>query len=150
MLTTNVGINFFLRVASFVSCVGCVMDMRHPDGERVKNVYLPRGSLLIMEGAARYEWSHGIASRKTDMVRQAHQVLQSKFYSSDQNLQYAKTRRAASTCARWAFEANEVGIDFHAVSWAGVCRRSQEFDRLRSSYRVGQNGSISCLRVYGF
>eukprot|EP00904_Undaria_pinnatifida_P010564 jgi/Undpi1/6638/HiC_scaffold_20.g09117.m1 len=47
---------------------GCVMDMRHPDGVRVKNVYLPRGSLLVMEGAARYEWSHGIASRKTDMV----------------------------------------------------------------------------------
>lgn len=45
------------------------MDMRHPDGIRVKNVYLPRGSLLVMEGAARYEWSHGIASRKTDMVR---------------------------------------------------------------------------------
>ena len=51
--------------------VGCVMDMRHPDGKRVMNVYLPRGSLLIMEGAARYEWSHGIASRKTDMVRRA-------------------------------------------------------------------------------
>lgn len=44
------------------------MDMRHPDGVRAKNVYLPRGSLLVMEGAARYEWSHGIASRKTDMV----------------------------------------------------------------------------------
>ena len=44
------------------------MDMRHPDGVRVKSVYLPRGSLLVMEGAARYEWSHGIASRKTDMV----------------------------------------------------------------------------------
>lgn len=44
------------------------MDMRHPDGVRVKNVYLPRGSLLVMQGAARYEWSHGIASRKTDMV----------------------------------------------------------------------------------
>lgn len=50
-------------------CAGCVMDMRHPDGARVKNVYLPRGSLLVMEGSARYEWSHGIASRKTDMVR---------------------------------------------------------------------------------
>lgn len=48
--------------------LGCVMDMRHPDGVRVKNVYLPRGSLLVMEGPARYEWSHGIASRKTDMV----------------------------------------------------------------------------------
>ncbi|CBN75873.1 conserved unknown protein [Ectocarpus siliculosus] len=47
---------------------GCVMDMRHPDGVRVKNLYLPRGSLLVMEGPARYEWSHGIASRKTDMV----------------------------------------------------------------------------------
>ncbi|CAN0517482.1 unnamed protein product, partial [Ectocarpus sp. 12 AP-2014] len=44
------------------------MDMRHPDGVRVKNLYLPRGSLLVMEGPARYEWSHGIASRKTDMV----------------------------------------------------------------------------------
>lgn len=47
------------------------MDMRHPDGERVKNVFLPRGSLLVMEGAARYKWSHGIASRKTDMVRRS-------------------------------------------------------------------------------
>lgn len=46
------------------------MDMRHPDGVSSKSVYLPRGSLLVMEGAARYEWSHGIASRKTDMVRQ--------------------------------------------------------------------------------
>lgn len=47
---------------------GCVMDMRHPNGVRSKNVYLPRGSLLVMEGPARYKWSHGIASRKTDMV----------------------------------------------------------------------------------
>lgn len=53
------------------------MDMRHPDGVRVKNVYLPRGSLLVMEGAARYEWSHGIASRKTDMVD--YSVLRSGF-----------------------------------------------------------------------
>lgn len=44
------------------------MDMRHPDGVTVKHVYLPRRSLLVMAGAARYQWTHGIASRKTDMV----------------------------------------------------------------------------------
>lgn len=56
------------RPVHMVYTTGCVMDMRHPDGVRARNVYLPRGSLLVMEGAARYEWSHGIASRKTDLV----------------------------------------------------------------------------------
>ncbi|CAM9516786.1 unnamed protein product, partial [Hapterophycus canaliculatus] len=88
VLTNQVGVSFGFRgqgisphvdthsafedgLASLSLGSGCVMDMRHPDGVHSKSVYLPRGSLLVMEGAARYEWSHGIASRKTDMVRQA-------------------------------------------------------------------------------
>ncbi|CAM9176823.1 unnamed protein product [Ascophyllum nodosum] len=72
---------------------GCVMDMRHPDGSRVKNVYLPRRSLLVMEGAARYEWSHGIASRKTDMVDG---VLKKR--STRVSLTFRRVRDPAVTC----------------------------------------------------
>lgn len=46
---------------------GITMVMRHPDG-RVKHVWLARRSLLVMAGAARYEWTHGIPCRKTDVV----------------------------------------------------------------------------------
>lgn len=35
-----------------------VMDFRHPDGQKVA-VFLPRRSLLVMTGEARYLWSHG-------------------------------------------------------------------------------------------
>ncbi|CAM9523355.1 unnamed protein product [Sphacelaria rigidula] len=76
------------------------MDMRHPDGERVKNIYLPRGSLLIMEGAARYEWSHGIASRKTDMVCG---VLTKR--STRISLTFRRVRNPAEPC-RCEFEAS--------------------------------------------
>lgn len=42
-----------------------VMEFRHPDGRKVP-VFLPRRSLMVMSGEARYVWSHGIASRKVD------------------------------------------------------------------------------------
>ncbi len=32
------------------------------------SLLLPRGSLLVLQGEARYGWSHGLASRKTDKV----------------------------------------------------------------------------------
>lgn len=72
------------------------MDMRHPDGVRVKNVYLPRGSLLVMEGAARYEWSHGIASRKTDMVRACDHNLRAIPHTTETSL-LVKTIETASS-----------------------------------------------------
>ena len=49
------------------ACMQVVMEFRHPDGRRVP-VFLPRRSLIVMSGEARYVWSHGIASRKMDVV----------------------------------------------------------------------------------
>ncbi len=44
----------------------CVMDMTHKQNKTA--IFLPRRSLLILEGEARYQWSHGIAKRKKDLV----------------------------------------------------------------------------------
>lgn len=43
------------------------MTMRHPDGT-VKHLWLARRSLLVLTGAARYQWTHRITCRKTDVV----------------------------------------------------------------------------------
>ena len=43
------------------------MEMRR--GEEKRAVYLPPRSLLIMAGAARYEWQHYIPHRKSDRVQ---------------------------------------------------------------------------------
>ncbi|CAM9649270.1 unnamed protein product, partial [Discosporangium mesarthrocarpum] len=47
---------------------GCVMDFKHPNGVRRRSLYLPRRSLVVMEGEARYVWSHSIPMRKTDKL----------------------------------------------------------------------------------
>ncbi|KAG0428190.1 hypothetical protein HPB47_024814, partial [Ixodes persulcatus] len=44
-----------------------VMDFRHPDGDRAA-VLLPPRSALLLHGPSRYIWTHGIASRKSDVV----------------------------------------------------------------------------------
>ena len=33
-----------------------------------QHLYLPAGSVIVMTGEARYEWTHGIAKRKVDLV----------------------------------------------------------------------------------
>ena len=48
---------------------GIVMEFRKvssSDGDSRKLVYLPRRSLLLMSGPARYEWKHMIVTRMTD------------------------------------------------------------------------------------
>lgn len=47
---------------------GCVMDFRHTQSQAHIPVWLEVGSLVVMQGEARYEWKHGIAARKTDIV----------------------------------------------------------------------------------
>ena len=44
----------------------CVMDFRQPDAGRRESLLLERRSLLILSDAARYDWQHGIARRKSD------------------------------------------------------------------------------------
>jgi alkylated DNA repair dioxygenase AlkB len=67
-------------IASHVDCVpcfgdtvlsislgsACVMTLTQLSDRTAVPLLLEPGSLLVMAGAARYDWKHGIAARKTD------------------------------------------------------------------------------------
>ena len=55
-------------IASISLGSGAEMNFSAVDGTQKEVIYLERGSLLVMQNAARYEWKHGIAARKSDMV----------------------------------------------------------------------------------
>ncbi|MFP4119851.1 MAG: alpha-ketoglutarate-dependent dioxygenase AlkB [Coleofasciculus sp.] len=44
----------------------CVMNLTHPPTQTQIPVLLLPGSLLILQGVARYQWQHGIPARKND------------------------------------------------------------------------------------
>jgi alkylated DNA repair dioxygenase AlkB len=44
------------------------MTLSLPDSSQHKSVFLPRRSLLVMTGAARYLWRHAIPFRRYDCV----------------------------------------------------------------------------------
>ena len=44
----------------------CVMTLTELRGRAAVPLLLAPGSLLAMAGAARYDWKHGIAARKSD------------------------------------------------------------------------------------
>lgn len=44
----------------------CVMDFADSRSNAQAQLLLERGSLLVLQGDARYRWKHGIARRKTD------------------------------------------------------------------------------------
>jgi alkylated DNA repair dioxygenase AlkB len=46
----------------------CGMDFIRLSDQHRETLWLERGSLLVMQGVARYDWQHGIAPRKTDVV----------------------------------------------------------------------------------
>lgn len=48
--------------------LGSDIVMTFTKGSKTVHVHLPVGSLLVMNGEARYEWKHEIAKRKTDTV----------------------------------------------------------------------------------
>ncbi len=45
-----------------------IMDLIGPKGEKIP-IFLPRRSLYILQGEARYIWKHGIPGRKTDKLK---------------------------------------------------------------------------------
>jgi alkylated DNA repair dioxygenase AlkB len=47
----------------------CVMDYKHKATRRLVPVLVEPGSLIVMRGEARYDWTHGIAARKTDVYQ---------------------------------------------------------------------------------
>ncbi|KDQ15503.1 hypothetical protein BOTBODRAFT_31819 [Botryobasidium botryosum FD-172 SS1] len=40
---------------------------REASGDR-RSIWLPSRSVIVLEGEARYEWTHGIAERRVDLV----------------------------------------------------------------------------------
>ncbi len=52
---------------SLESC--CVMDFTHCHTKEKASLLLYPGSLVVMQGAARYDWEHGIAARKKDKYK---------------------------------------------------------------------------------
>ena len=54
---------------SFIS--SCVMRFRNPDHGQPHhtNSYLPARSIVALVGDARYKWTHGIPSRRSDLVK---------------------------------------------------------------------------------
>lgn len=55
-------------VASLSLGGACVMRFCHPPTGSTHDVLLAPGSLLILNGATRHEWTHGIAPRKSDVI----------------------------------------------------------------------------------
>jgi len=53
-------------IGSFTLGSGAVMTFRHKD--LVEDVYVKADSLYVMTGDARYQWTHEMPSRKSDMV----------------------------------------------------------------------------------
>ncbi|GCE31849.1 alpha-ketoglutarate-dependent dioxygenase AlkB [Dictyobacter alpinus] len=47
----------------------CVMQFTHTSSTQKVPVLLEPGSLLIMQGEARYAWKHGLPARKTDVYQ---------------------------------------------------------------------------------
>ena len=54
-------------IASLSLASAAIMVFTGPSGER-EELYLQPGSLLVLEGDARFKWRHAIPARKTDMV----------------------------------------------------------------------------------
>lgn len=46
---------------------GCIVDFAHTQNKAKHSVWLAPRSLMVMHGSARYDWTHGIAPRKSDI-----------------------------------------------------------------------------------
>jgi alkylated DNA repair dioxygenase AlkB len=56
-------------IASLSLGSGAVMQFRHPKSDDRQELYLQERSLIVLSGAARYEWTHAIPARKSDVVQ---------------------------------------------------------------------------------
>ncbi|UBF26976.1 alpha-ketoglutarate-dependent dioxygenase AlkB [Kovacikia minuta CCNUW1] len=56
----------FNEIAALSLLSACVMEFRHGKTGEKQKIWLEPRSLLILEGAARWDWQHGIPYRKRD------------------------------------------------------------------------------------
>ncbi|ALC42006.1 CG17807 [Drosophila busckii] len=74
-----------------------VMDFRR--GAELVHVQLPRRSLLIMSDEARYDWTHGIKPKHSDIVPTPTGSLTTQQRSKRTSLTFRRLRRAPCDCA---------------------------------------------------
>ena len=55
-------------VASLSLGSGAVMQFQNLQTNQKEEIYLEEGSLVVLSGPARYEWTHAIPARKSDVV----------------------------------------------------------------------------------
>lgn len=56
-------------IASLSLGSACVMNFANKETEEIVPLLLDPGSLVILRGEARYNWTHGIAARKSDVFQ---------------------------------------------------------------------------------
>lgn len=81
-----------------------VMTFSNPSGD-TRQVLLPRRSVLLMTGASRYLWSHGIVPRKTDVINSVC-GLTLAYRQTRVSFTFRRLRRAACDCGKkfvWLF-----------------------------------------------
>lgn len=55
-------------IASLSLGSGAMMQLRNTRDNRKEELYLHERSLIVLSGVARYEWTHAIPSRKSDII----------------------------------------------------------------------------------
>ncbi len=55
-------------IASLSLKSSCIMDFSNPKTGEKKSIVLEERSLIVLSGAARYEWQHAIPARKSDII----------------------------------------------------------------------------------
>lgn len=74
-----------------------VMDFKNLKNQSY-SVILPRRSLCIMSGESRYDWTHGITPRKSDIIPAATNGLTLQYRGTRTSLTFRKTRQGDCNC----------------------------------------------------
>jgi alkylated DNA repair protein alkB family protein 8 len=103
-----------------------VLDFRHRDGAHVP-VLIPRRSVFVMTGAARYDWTHAISQRKGD-------VIGGRFVPREArtSLTWRRIRTGPCPCAYPAL------CDAPASSTRAIIKAPQDQDHTISRLQTGQ------------
>eukprot|EP00002_Diphylleia_rotans_P033729 TRINITY_DN7200_c0_g1_i3.p1 TRINITY_DN7200_c0_g1~~TRINITY_DN7200_c0_g1_i3.p1 ORF type:complete len:272 (-),score=44.18 TRINITY_DN7200_c0_g1_i3:14-829(-) len=132
--------SFLDEVASISMGSDCIMEFRlplqditqgrhrkhHQETEETVNILLPRRSLLILQGDARYLWDHQIPGRKTEIIsrpeyeRYSHRqdVLQDQILP-DQRFDGAS---AQPSCKVSLVRDRRISVTFRRARMDGKCR----------------------------
>jgi hypothetical protein len=70
--------DFEESIAIVSTLSGIVLQMFNPETKHIKHVWIPKNSLVVMTGSARYLWEHGITSRCHDKIDEFTKIKRSR------------------------------------------------------------------------